>query len=387
MILDSSKFAKKSAYYYTTVISVILIAPLIAYISILLKIEEAKINLLLEKKAQAIIKSMDSYDVNRQKYYNFPKFESFKAGLYEDNFKAVFTQIKEEFLDHKSGFHHSGDFYYYIVPLPKGFYFNSSYLVVSKKYFPTKIYLFAIGIFSLIVLFLYLFSRYILKKFSKPFEDLNSDLDRFIRDSMHEINTPLSIININSDLANKKMGANKYLKRIKAASKTLSTIYDDMDYLIKNERVLYQKSIIDFSKFLQDRVDYFSEIAYQKNIKIDTMIEENITINFNSTKLQRVIDNTLSNAIKYSYDDNKIVITLKKDKNKIIFSVEDFGIGIKDTKKILNRYYREDHQKGGFGIGLDIVKQIVDKHHIKMEIESTPNKNTIFRYIFKIDNK
>jgi len=320
-----------------------------------------------------------------QKYYRFPKFESLKAGLYKDDFTPIYTQIKRDFIEHKSGFHHYKNFYYYIYPLPKGFYFNSSYLVVSKVYFPTKIYLFATAIFSLIIIFLYLFSRYILKKFSKPFQELNSSLDRFLRDSMHEINTPLSIININIDLANKKIGNNRYLKRIKAASKTLSTIYDDMDYLIKHEKMKFTNTKIDFSHFLQERVDYFSEIAFQKGITINSNIEDKIYIYFNVTKLQRIIDNTLSNAIKYSFDNNCINIELKKEPDDILLSIEDFGIGIKDTKKILNRYYREDNNKGGFGIGLDIVKQIVDENNISMHIHSIPNKITKFSYRFSVD--
>lgn len=329
---------------------------------------------------------MDLYDVEYQKYFRFPRFESLKAGLYKDDFTPVYTQIKSDFIEHKSGFHHYNNFYYYIYPLPKGFYFNSSYLVVSKVYFPTKIYLFATTIFSMIVIFLYLFSRYILKKFSKPFQELNRSLDRFLRDSMHEINTPLSIININIDLANKKIGNNRYLERIKAASKTLSTIYDDMDYLIKHEKMKFTNNQINFSNFLQERVDYFSEIAFQKGITIDSNIEDKIYIYFNTTKLQRIIDNTLSNAIKYSFDESRIVIKLKKDPTSILLSIEDFGIGIKDTKKILNRYYREDNNKGGFGIGLDIVKQIVDESDISMQIDSIPNRRTIFSYRFKTNN-
>jgi len=238
----------------------------------------------------------------------------------------------------------------------------------------------------MIVIFLYLFSRYILKKFSKPFQELNRSLDRFLRDSMHEINTPLSIININIDLANKKIGNNRYLKRIKAASKTLSTIYDDMDYLIKHEKMKFTNNQINFSNFLQERVDYFSEIAFQKGITIDSHIEDNIYIYFNTTKLQRIIDNTLSNAIKYSFDESRIIIKLKKKPASILLSIEDFGIGIKDTKKILNRYYREDNNKGGFGIGLDIVKQIVDESDISMQIDSIPNRRTEFSYRFKTNN-
>jgi signal transduction histidine kinase len=328
---------------------------------------------------------MDDFDSDISKSYNFPRFENYQAGLYREDFTPIFTLIKDnkKIIERSRGFHHTKEFYYYIYPLVKNHYFGANYLIVSRVYTPTKIYLLASIIFSSIIVILFLFSRYILKNFSKPFEDINSELDRFIRDSMHEINTPLSIININIDLFSRKYGKSRYLARIKAASKTLSTIYDDMDYLIKYERMKFQKEHMDFSTFLHKRIDYFKEIASQKGVEIKREIEDKLNIFFNPTKLQRIIDNTISNAIKYSYDNSEIIISLKSIEDGIELSIQDFGIGIEDTKKILKRYYRESHQKGGFGIGLDIVKQIVDIEDIDMRILSSPKKGTTFIYIFK----
>jgi signal transduction histidine kinase len=180
----------------------------------------------------------------------------------------------------------------------------------------------------------------------------------------------------------RKHGSNKYLKRIKVASKTLSTIYDDMDYLIEYESAKFRKKRSNFSQFLQNRIDYFEEIAGEKKVQIISNIEEDITIFFSKTKLQRLIDNTLSNAIKYSYDDKDIIITLFQKDKKIYFSIEDFGVGIGDVDKIFQRYYREDFSKGGFGIGLDIVKKIVDNEGILMDIKSQIKEGTTFTYIF-----
>ncbi len=387
MILDSNRYVKKYAFVYTVAISIVLIVPLVVYISLLLDIDRAKLSYELHKKAEDIVSVMDSYSSEEDKIFRFPRYEEFKSGLYRDDFTPLFTLIPKDkkIVEHSRGFHYDKNFYYYIYQLPKKHYFNSDYLIVSKEYTPTKIYTLASLIFLSIITILYLFSRYVLKNFSKPFEDINRELDSFIRDSMHEINTPLSIINLNIDMSKRKFGENRYYNRIKAASKTLSTIYDDMDYLIKYERMKFDKEMLNFSIFLQKRVDYFYEIATQKKIEIESKIEDDITIYFNHTKLQRIIDNTLSNAIKYSYDNNKINVMLYKKEDKVYFSVEDFGIGIKDIAKILKRYHRENYEKGGFGIGLDIVKQIVDVEHIDMQIDSTYKKGTIFRYIFKED--
>jgi signal transduction histidine kinase len=155
-----------------------------------------------------------------------------------------------------------------------------------------------------------------------------------------------------------------------------------MDYLIKNENAKFVKQRFDFSQFLQNRIDYFEEIASQKKIKIVANIKNDIDIYFSKTKLQRIIDNTLSNAIKYSYDEKDIIITLFQKEKKIHFTVQDFGVGIEDVDKIFQRYHRENFSKGGFGIGLDIVKKIVDHEGIDMSIKSKIKKGTTFTYVF-----
>jgi signal transduction histidine kinase len=106
-------------------------------------------------------------------------------------------------------------------------------------------------------------------------------------------------------------------------------------------------------------------------------------IDFNKTKLQRVIDNTLSNAIKYSYEKSSIDISLIKKDNFIEFEVKDYGVGIEKPNKIFERYYRENLDKGGFGIGLNIVKKIIDEEDIKLIIKSELKQGTSFKYIFK----
>jgi signal transduction histidine kinase len=229
---------------------------------------------------------------------------------------------------------------------------------------------------------LFIFSLLLLKNFSAPFEAMNRQLDNFIKDSMHEINTPLSIINLNVDLFANKHGENKYLQRIKSASKTLATIYDDMDFLIKQGRVKHTTQEINMSEFIQTRVDYFGDVANLKEIKISTDITLNIYYNFSKIKLQRIIDNTISNAIKYSNDTGEIDIRLYKKEKKIHFEVQDYGVGIANVKKIFSRYYRENEAKGGFGIGLNIVKDIVDEEGITLQVDSKVKEGSLFCYIF-----
>ena len=381
MIFDPKKFARKYALIYTAVLAVLLIVPLVTYVLLLLQIDEAKVKLSLEEQAKKVIVSMQRYK-NSDKVYHFPRYKEYKAALYNDKYQTIFSTLDFKPDTFTEGFHHSGNRYYYIYPLPDGYYFGAKYLLVGTIHTSSDIYLFAFSVMIGIVIALFIFSLLLLRNFSAPFEKLNTQLDNFIKDSMHEINTPLSIINLNVDLFANKYGENKYLWRIKSASKTLATIYNDMDYLIKQGRVEHKKEMIDFGKFIQSRIDYFQEVANLKSITLNTHIEDGLKHYCSKTKLQRIVDNTLSNAIKYSYDNSDVDIMLQVEYGNIVFKVKDHGIGIENVHKIFSRYYRENEAKGGFGIGLNIVKQITDEEGIGLEVSSILGKETTFRYTF-----
>lgn len=381
MLFNAKKFAHKYALIYTAILAVLLIVPLLTYVSILLQIDEAKVKFDLESHAQKIIVSMQHYK-NSDKVYHFPKSKEYRSLLYSDTRQQIYTDLDFEPESFREGFHHQGDHYYYVYPLPNGYYFGAKVLLVAIQHSANSIYLFAFSVMIAIVIALFTFSLLLLKNFSAPFERLNNQLDNFIKDSMHEINTPLSIINLNADLFANKYGENKYLWRIKSASKTLATIYNDMDYLIKQGRVEHKKKRIDMSDFIQNRTDYFQEVANLKNITLHTDIASGVYYICSKTKLQRIVDNTISNAIKYSHDNTDVTIVLKHVDEKIVFSVEDHGVGIESIEKVFSRYYRENEAKGGFGIGLNIVKQITEEENIVIDVSSTLGKGTTFTYIF-----
>ena len=381
MIFDAKKFARKYAFIYTGILAVLLILPLLTYISILLQIDEAKVKLNLESQAQKIIVSMQHYK-NSEKVYHFPKYKEYNAALYTETYENIYTDLDFAPESHAEGFHHQDDYYYYVYPLPGGYYFGGTGLLVSTQHTANSIYLFALSVMIAIVIALFIFSLLLLNNFSAPFERLNNQLDDFIKDSMHEINTPLSIINLNADLFANKYGENKYLWRIKSASKTLATIYNDMDYLIKQGRVEHKEKKIDMSEFIQVRIDYFQEVANLKNITLHSDICSGVEYTFSKTKLQRIVDNTISNAIKYSHDNSNVDIRLQYSDEHIVFSVQDYGVGIESTEKIFSRYYRENEAKGGFGIGLNIVKQITEEENIVIDVSSTLGTGSTFTYIF-----
>lgn len=338
--------------------------------------------LLLKEKSLLVIKAMQDYNQNEE-FFEYPRFKTFNSGLYNERFEPIFTLIDSKINYFKNGYHLDDNEAYLIVKLPKDRYFSARYLIINNTLSFAKVYERTFLILFSVVILVFILSLIFLQTFAEPFKKMNKTLDNFIKDSVHEINTPLSIINVNIDLYNRKNPPNKYLKRMKAASKVLSNIYNDMDYLIKHDRLDYPQENINLTQILKERMDYFSEVAHMKNIIINATLTENIEVFMSPKKLQRVIDNTISNAIKYSYENSQIDISLTLKDAECHLSFKDYGVGIENISKIFSRYYREDTNKGGFGIGLGIVKSIIDEAGIELQINSTPKVGSEFVYIFK----
>lgn len=350
----------------------------------MVKLEEAKTEIALKKKGVFIINSMEKYDNQSEGYFEFPRFKEFQAGLYDKNFNPLFTLIESKSMSYlKNGYNKVDGHRAYVYEFQNERYFKARFLVVMTQFDNLTIIRNMIIVILSITLVTFVLSLIVLKNFAKPFKHINESLDGFIKDSMHEINTPLSIININIDMYNEKFEKNKYFSRIKSASKILSNIYNDMNYLIKEKTIdAAPKKEIDFSYFLYKSIDYFKDVAELKGTNIYSKIEENLTIEFIPAKLQKIIDNTLSNAIKYGKEEKDVYVALQQRGDKIVLTIQDFGIGIKDPQKIFSRYYREDDTKGGFGIGLNIVKKIVHDENVKVNVYSKLNVGTTFEYLF-----
>jgi len=380
--LKDSQYAFKHAAWYTGLIALILLAPLYVYTVYIKNIHEIQSELSLKKHSALIISAMEEFDETRESYFEYPRFSRIESGLYDLHFEPIFTLIDTPMEHFAAGFHiDESKFAYLILPLPPHRYFDADYLIVGTQLNYAPVYQKVTTALLAIVVVVFFLSLFFLNRFALPFRRVNEKLDNFIKDSMHEINTPLSIINVNIDLFNTKNPQNKYMQRIKAATKTLANIYNDMDYLIKNKQLVFEHQEIDASSFVRERILYFNEVAAMKGISITSDVQEGIILNFNATQLQRIIDNNISNAIKYSYEESRIEVSLQAADEHVELTFRDYGFGIEDTEKIFDRYYREETGKGGFGIGLNIVKSIMDETGIELSVESTPKEGSTFTYI------
>ncbi|MFA7084192.1 MAG: cache domain-containing protein [Arcobacteraceae bacterium] len=205
----------------------------------------------------------------------------------------------------------------------------------------------------------------------------------FLKKAVHEINTPLFIIQTNIDLLRMQNFDNPHLKNIQSGSKIISTIYEDLSYMIKKNRVQYVKETLDFTHYLKSRIEFFNDIATSNGLFFVTNLENDVMLHFNETELQRIIDNNLSNAIKYSFKESPIFIKLLTEEESVVFQIKTHSKTIENIDKIFNnQFYRENKAKGGFGLGLKIVKEICDENSVIINLESNSDE-TKFIYRFK----
>ncbi|MBU1668954.1 cache domain-containing protein [bacterium] len=216
-------------------------------------------------------------------------------------------------------------------------------------------------------------------------ESLVKAQDSFIKHAIHEINTPLAVIITHIDMYKIKFEENRYLSKIEAGTKMIANIFDDLSYMVKKNRFDYHKEPINFTFYLESRINFFDEIALGNQHKIICKIEPDINIYFNEVELQRVIDNNLSNAIKYAKKNSDIMVKLQQNSEHITLEFITHSSKIEDTKRIFEPFHQEEKVKGGFGLGLEIVGSICVKENIKIKVESN-DEITTFNYLFKRSN-
>ncbi|ELF2320147.1 HAMP domain-containing histidine kinase [Campylobacter lari] len=247
-------------------------------------------------------------------------------------------------------------------------YANELWKLKLKTIFYTLICILLLAIIAYILILL------VFKNIKEQFKTLND----FIKDTTHEINTPLSVILASIkkfDDTNLNPNNTKKLIHIKLASKNLNHIYQNLialNFFLQKENT---KEDINLKELLEQRLEYFDTLISQKNLIIEKeLLEQNFYAN--KEEMQILLDNLLSNAIKYTNTNKKIFICLKEK----TLSIKDEGQGMsaKEITQIFTRYKRFNQDQGGFGIGLNLVKQIADKNNINIKVLSKKDKGSEF---------
>lgn len=332
-------------------------------------------NVISQISSKIIYAHMSNTKLDKSDFFNTNEY---KISFYNEEKKKMFGNLNDKIDFSKKIIQHKKHFI--LVNNSTYGHLGVYYIAIEENLFSKtiiKLQQTIIIIFSLIYIILSLIGFYLARLFLKPIRDERKKLNNFIKDTTHELNTPISAILMSVE--GEKLSPKQTL-RVKLAAQRVSEIYKDLTYIFLEDKDEKKNiSALSLDENILKQLKYFEVLGEKKGIHIyqeldsfSYLIDENDFI--------RLFNNILSNAIKYNIPSGKIYIYLKK--NKLI--IKDTGIGIESEKlkDIFNRYYRATTQQGGFGIGLSIVQNICKTYNIKFDVNSEVKVGTTFTFTF-----
>ncbi|HEV2580474.1 MAG TPA: MASE1 domain-containing protein [Ktedonobacteraceae bacterium] len=229
-------------------------------------------------------------------------------------------------------------------------------------------------------------------------KELERRKDDFISMASHELKTPLTSLLGYTELLHRKAAepgsqeAQRYLAKMTAQIEKLSRLIADLLDISKIQagKIVYAEEAVDVDELVREVVETLQQSNSKHHISIEGRAQREVV--GDRERLEQVLINLISNAIKYSPQAEKVIVRLTHLSNSLTISVQDFGIGIPMThqKKVFERFYRvyndKDRTYPGLGIGLYIAYQIIEQHHGKMWVESVEEQGSTFSFSLPLRN-
>jgi len=231
------------------------------------------------------------------------------------------------------------------------------------------------------VCFAILGGGFISKLAIEPLAEYVSNLQNLSKETLHELNLPISTIKTNTQMLSKSLEdekSKKRLERINSACEMLQERYNELDYLIKMQSSEDVNELFDLDELVNERIAFLSTVYPHINFNLRL---KKLQIQSDKKGLAKVIDNIVDNGVKYSPDSNTIDINIAEK----TLTIRDYGIGMDEVEilQIFENYYQSNKNMQGFGIGLSMVKRFCDKNEIQLSFQSKPNIGTTVELKFK----
>ncbi len=245
-------------------------------------------------------------------------------------------------------------------------------------------------------------SRDEIRRLAETFNDMLDRLEkvfslerRFIEDFAHELKTPLSVLKGELEVTLKKIRSQKEYESVMHSNlEEVDRIIRIVENLLTMARlesnaIVLEKEPVNLDLLLKVILDDIKVLAQQKNIEINYLPEKDIVVNANNNQLKRLFLNLLDNAIKYTPVKGKVTLELTQEQEYAKVSVSDTGIGIPEEEiaHIFDRFYLVDKSRksgSGFGLGLSIVKSILEVHKGRIEVKSRLNQGATFTILLPL---
>ena len=218
--------------------------------------------------------------------------------------------------------------------------------------------------------------------------------NEFLGNVAHELRTPIFAIQLS--LETLKDGAindqdvnTQFLEKAFRQSNRLKELVDDLINISRLEAGMkLSKRYFSINNLIRETINELSGIVSNKNITLilDNEISDNIQVFADSERIKQVLINLIDNSVKYTLEKGSITIKTKGSDKSVLITVEDTGLGIpkEDLPRIFERFYRVDKTRsrdmGGSGLGLSIVKHILELHNSQIKVESETDKGTKFEF-------
>ena len=215
----------------------------------------------------------------------------------------------------------------------------------------------------------------------EPLKEHFYHLDRFSKETLHELNLPINTITANVAMLRKTHDdekSKKRLERIELATKMLKERYNELDYLIKKQMEKEVVERFDLCELIQERISFLSGLYPSVEWDIECKPFE---VELDRIGLAKVIDNLVDNGVKYSSETPKIIVKMLENR----LSICDHGCGMDEVAlvRIFDQYYQNDTTMAGYGIGLGLVKRYCDRSSIRLRVDSQVNRGTCMHLEFK----
>lgn len=342
--------------------------------------------LAMQLESESYVPALNDWLEKDRNLKTFPKDLAYSTALYGYDKKLLAGNLKGKSLHFNESIALDENYIHLIVSLAP-YEMGDFYLIFETRddgLWRTQAIETALLIGSLLFSFLLLIGFILARLLLKPMNKAIALLDDFIKDTTHELNTPISAILTNLEALKEEnipVNLQKKLTRIEIASRTISTLYDDLTYLILNHDLAVINEPLNVSELLHERLEYFRHRIEQKKIHCELTIHTETVLTIDRTKMTRIIDNLLSNAIKYNKMGGSLFVLLDHE----YLCIQDSGIGIPADmiEDVFERYTRADTSVGGFGIGLHIVAMIAKEYDFNITIDSEEKIGTKICISFK----
>ena len=244
---------------------------------------------------------------------------------------------------------------------------------------------------TLALIYLALFIIVIFLSYSvlKPVKDALYNQKCFISNASHELKTPLTIISANADVI-KSTDNNQWVQSIKTQTERLNDLVGDMLTLAKLDEDKPMLAFVEFnlSEEIINSSLAFDALAFEKGQTITLDVDPDISYKGDIQSVKKIVNILLDNAVKHAVSRGEILVSLKKENGKIVFTVFNTGSNIpaQDSNRVFERFFRGDasrsRESGGSGLGLSIAKSIADVNKWKISAMSRYGESMTIKVIF-----